>query len=81
MVVLALGIGFALQNQIEARALRQAEQLTRVFNRLAVAPNLTPRDLGGRSRRPSGSSSMRPWPRSRTRTCGSSMRISSPPME
>ena len=47
MVALALVVGLVLQDRMEARALRNAEQLTRVFNRLAVASNLTPGDLKG----------------------------------
>jgi diguanylate cyclase (GGDEF)-like protein len=45
MVALGFAIGYVLQDRIEARALREAEQLTRVFSRLAVASQLTPRDL------------------------------------
>src|SRR4051794_37408117 len=45
MVALGLTIGFVLQARIEARALREAEQFTRVFSRLAVAPNLSSADL------------------------------------
>jgi diguanylate cyclase (GGDEF)-like protein len=47
MVALGLTIGFVLQARIEARALRESEQLTRVFNRLAVVPNLRTTDLEG----------------------------------
>ena len=39
MVLLGLTIGFVLQDRIEARALRKAEQLAEVFNRVVVAPN------------------------------------------
>ncbi len=45
MVALGLAIGIVLQARIEARALREAERLTRVFNRLAVVPNLSRADL------------------------------------
>jgi diguanylate cyclase (GGDEF)-like protein len=47
MVALGFVMGFVLQARIEARALREAEQLTRVSNRLAVASRLTSRDLEG----------------------------------
>ena len=47
MLALAFVIGVVLSHRIEQRALRDAEQLTRVFNRLAVAPNLTRADLEG----------------------------------
>ena len=47
MVLLAVSIGVVLRDRIEARALRKAEDVTRVANRLAIAPNLTRADLGG----------------------------------
>ncbi len=47
MVVLGVTVGFVLQDRIEARALRNAEQLTEIFNRVVVAPNLTRADLDG----------------------------------
>lgn len=42
MVVIGLVMGVVLQNRIEGRALRDAEQLVQVLNSLAVAPNLAP---------------------------------------
>jgi diguanylate cyclase (GGDEF)-like protein len=45
MVLLGLTIGFVLQDRIEARALRHAEELTEVFSRVVVAPNVSRADL------------------------------------
>ena len=45
MVALGLVMGLVLKSRIETRALGEAERLTRVFNRLAVAPRLTSSDL------------------------------------
>jgi len=45
MVALGLTIGMVLQARIEARALHEAEQLTRVFSQMAVVPNLSSTDL------------------------------------
>ena len=45
VVVLAMLIGTVLHARIETRALREAERLTQVFSSLAVAPNITRRDL------------------------------------
>jgi diguanylate cyclase (GGDEF)-like protein len=45
MIALALAIGTALQSRIETRALRDSERLTRVFNSLAVVPNVSHSDL------------------------------------
>jgi diguanylate cyclase (GGDEF)-like protein len=45
MVALAFAIGIVLSDRIEQRALRNAEQLTRVVSRMAVVPNLSPADL------------------------------------
>jgi diguanylate cyclase (GGDEF)-like protein len=47
MVLLGLTIGLVLQERIENRALRKAEQLAAVFNRVVVAPNLSRADLEG----------------------------------
>jgi diguanylate cyclase (GGDEF)-like protein len=47
MVALALVFGTVLQNRIEARALRSAEQLTGVIGQLSVAPRLTRAQLEG----------------------------------
>jgi diguanylate cyclase (GGDEF)-like protein len=45
MVLLAVVIGSVLHARIEARALTKAEELTEVFNRVVVAPNLSRADL------------------------------------
>jgi diguanylate cyclase (GGDEF)-like protein len=45
MIVLGLTVGYVLQDRIEARALRSAEQVAEIFNRVVVAPNLTRTDL------------------------------------
>src|SRR5829696_8029333 len=45
MVLLGLTIGYVLQDRIERRALDGAAQLTEVFNRVTVAPNVTRGDL------------------------------------
>jgi diguanylate cyclase (GGDEF)-like protein len=45
MVALGLTIGLVLEARIEARALSHAEQLTRVFTSVAVAPQLSSSEL------------------------------------
>jgi diguanylate cyclase (GGDEF)-like protein len=45
MVLLAVVVGSVLQDRIEARALTKAEELTEVFNRVVVAPNVSRADL------------------------------------
>ena len=45
MIALGLTIGFVLQARIQARALREAEQLTSVVSGLAIAPDLSSGEL------------------------------------
>src|SRR5690242_9746827 len=45
MVLLGLTLGLVLQDRIEARALKNARELTEVFSRVAVGPNVNRADL------------------------------------